>query len=76
MKDIEMAHSSLERIRSKWHLDKKNGWVAGVCAGLANYFHTDPAFVRVGLVISALFLWKIVLGAYVIAWILLNDQQD
>ncbi len=71
-----MAHSSLERIRSKWHLDKKGGWVAGVCAGLANYFHTDPAFVRVGLVICALFFWKLVLGAYVIAWILLNDQQD
>ncbi len=71
-----MAHSALEKIRSKWHLDKKNGWVAGVCAGLANFFHTDPAYVRVGLIIGALFLWKLVLGVYVIAWILLNDQQD
>ena len=71
-----MAHTSLERIRSKWHLDKKNGWIAGVCAGLANNLHTDPAFVRVGLVIGALFMWKLVLGVYVIAWILLNDHQD
>ena len=68
-----MANSTMNRIRSGIRLDKKNGWIAGVCAGLANYLDTDPAFVRVGVVVTALFLPKIVIAAYLVAWLLLDE---
>lgn len=35
-------------------LDKVNGKVLGVCAGLANYFGIDPRMVRLLFVVGAL----------------------
>ena len=71
---MTMANSTMNRIRSGLHLDKKTGWIAGVCAGLANYFDTDPAFVRVGVIVTALFLPKIVIATYLVAWLLLDER--
>ena len=70
-----MTNPTLERLRSRLHLDSKNGWIAGVCAGLANYFSTDPAFVRVGVIVAALFFPKLVIAAYLIAWLVLNKER-
>ena len=56
-------------------LDKKNGWIAGVFAGLANYLDTDPAFVRVAAIIAALFFPKLMIAAYLVAWLLLNNTN-
>jgi phage shock protein C len=61
--------------RSRVTLDSKEGWIAGVCAGLANYLDTDPAFVRVAVVISALFLPKLTVAAYLVAWLVLDDDR-
>ena len=55
-------------------LDKNNGWLFGVCAGLANYLHTDPAIVRVATVVTGLFLPKIVIATYLIAWLILDNK--
>lgn len=68
--------NSLERIRSNLARDTRGGWIAGVCAGMARYFNIDPAFVRVGAVVLAVFSWKIVLATYVVAWILLPASSD
>ena len=38
----------------RFHLDKGNGKLLGVCAGLANYFAIDPMVVRIVWVISTL----------------------
>jgi phage shock protein C len=69
-----MTNSTKDHIRARLHLDKKAGWIAGVCAGLANYFDTDPAFVRVGVIVTALFLPKIVIACYLVAWLLLDER--
>ena len=61
----------LERLRGRLARDHEAGWIAGVCAGVGRYFNIDPAFVRVGFVVGAVFYWKIALAAYIIAWILL-----
>ena len=66
----------LERIRSNLARDRRRGWVADVCAGAARHFNIDPAFVRVGAVVLAVFSWKIALAAYVIAWILLPEADE
>ena len=64
----------LEKLRKHMHLDRKNAWLFGVCAGLANYWHTDPAIVRVGVVVSGLFITKVTMAFYLVAWLLLDDR--
>jgi phage shock protein C len=38
-------------VRKAFHLDKANGKILGVCAGIANYTGWDVTFVRVGAVL-------------------------
>lgn len=54
-------------------LDKREGLIAGVCAGLANWLHADPTWVRVGVLVTALFATKLVVVAYLIAWLILDE---
>lgn len=68
------AGGAIDRLRSGLTLDKKNGWIAGVCAGCANVLNTDPTFVRVGVVVAGVFMPKLVIAAYLVAWLLLNDR--
>lgn len=49
--------------RKTFYLDKRNGKIMGVCAGIADYLGIDATFVRVGVVIVTL------LGAF--PWTLL-----
>lgn len=70
-----MADSTLERIRKRITRDGRAGWIAGVCAGIAKYLETDPAFVRVAVIISALFLPKVTVAGYLVAWLALDDER-
>ena len=47
-----------------------NSKIAGVCAGIAEYFNIDPTIVRLIAVIF-LFAWLSSAVAYVIAWIMI-----
>lgn len=40
-------------VRRPFRLDKTNGKVMGVCAGLANYFGVDTMWFRVGFLAAA-----------------------
>ena len=68
-----MATNQLHRLRRSVRLDMENARIAGVCAGFAKAFGTDPAFVRVGVIVTALFLPKLTIAAYLIAWVVLDD---
>ena len=70
-----MANSTLNRIRSRITLDSRNGWIAGVCAGVANFLDTDPAFVRVAVAVSGLFFPKVTIAAYLVAWLVLDEDR-
>ena len=70
-----MTRSALERLRRRFYLDRRNGWIAGVCAGLARSLETDPAFLRVGFVLAGVFMPKLAIGAYLVAWILLDERD-
>ena len=74
-RERKMANSSLNRIRSRIRLDSRNGWIAGVCAGIANFLETDPAFVRVAVAVSALFFPKVTIAAYLVAWLVLDEER-
>ena len=70
-----MANSTLNKIRLKLTLDSRQGWIAGVCAGIANYLKTDPAFVRVAVAICALFMPKVTIATYLVAWLVLDRER-
>ncbi|HEX7035308.1 MAG TPA: PspC domain-containing protein [Pseudomonadales bacterium] len=69
-----MSDSALTRLRRRFHRDRNQGWIAGVCAGVAGTLRTDPAFLRVGFVLAGLFLPKVAIAVYLIAWILLDER--
>ena len=69
-----MANEFTQRTRRRISLDKENGWLFGVCAGLANYLRTDPAIVRVGVIVTGLFMPKMVIAAYLVAWLILDER--
>lgn len=70
-----MSEPALEKLRRRFHLDRRNGWIAGVCAGTANTLGTDAAFIRVGFVLGGLFMPKVAIGLYLVAWILLDEAD-
>ncbi|MEQ8859808.1 MAG: PspC domain-containing protein [Pseudomonadales bacterium] len=70
-----MTDSTLDRLRRRYFLDRRNGWIAGVCAGIAASLRTDPAFLRVGFVLAGLFVPKLAIGLYLVAWILLDERE-
>lgn len=54
MNDIT-GHSGGKPPRAGFRLDKTNGKVFGVCAGIGDYFGIDTMLVRIGFVLATLF---------------------
>lgn len=69
-----MNDSALDRLRRRFHRNRRDGWIAGICAGVADTLRTDPAFLRVGFVVAALLMPKVSVAVYLIAWILLDER--
>ena len=56
--------------RTSFYLDKRNAKVSGVLAGVADYFDVDPLFVRIGFVMTMIFLFPpLFLAYFVVAWL-------
>ncbi len=54
--------------------DRENGWIFGVCAGLAEFLNFNVGPVRIAAVVCLLlFFWPVVL-AYVAATLLLREK--
>ena len=66
----------IDRIRANLARDRENGWIGGVCAGIARYFNIDAAFARLAMLVLCIFAWKIALAIYFAAWLLLPDRGD
>lgn len=66
--------STIRRLYESLSLDRKNSWLAGVCAGIANTLNMEPAYVRIGFVILAVFFPMATIAGYIVLWILLNDR--
>src|SRR5262245_61427502 len=56
----------------------EQGKIAGICAGIAEYFDTDPTLVRLAWIILSIFPGAIVGGlvAYVAAWLVMPEVKD
>ena len=68
--------STFDRLRRRLARDTHNGWLGGVCAGLGRTFNIDAKFLRAGLVILAVLSPKVVIAAYLVAWILLPHSNE
>lgn len=53
---------------------RDNKVVAGVCAGVADYFGVDVTLVRLVTVLGAVFGVGTFVVAYVVAWLLLPEE--
>jgi len=64
-----MRHRT-ERQRRKFHLDKKNAKISGVCAGIADHFGWDVTVVRVLWVVATILsgFWPMIVAYIVAAW--------
>ena len=63
-------------MKKHFYLDKANGKVFGVCAGLANHMNWDPTFVRVAMVILTLITFPWALLGYVAAAMIGKNRPD
>lgn len=55
--------------------DVKNKKIAGVCAGIANYYNIDPTLIRVLWIVSVVFAGGGVL-AYLLCWFLIPEDTS
>lgn len=62
------------RAMKKLHLSK-NKKIAGVCAGVAEYFEIDPTLVRIAWLVAALGFGTGFL-AYVVCWLLMSAAEE
>ena len=54
----------------------EQGKIAGVCAGIADYFGWETWLVRILIVSAVLFGMPVLLGAYVAAWFILDKAPE
>ncbi len=56
--------------------DKQHAMIAGVCAGLANYFGLNRKGLRLVVAVSTIFFFPFVVPAYIILMIILPEQPQ
>lgn len=57
-----------------FYRDRENGWIFGVCAGIADRFNFHVGTVRIIAVISLLLLFWPTVGLYVAATLLIREK--
>lgn len=61
--------------RTKYYLDKRNGKVMGVCAGLADWLNVDVLAVRLGVVVATLITGPVAVLIYILTGWLASDDR-
>jgi phage shock protein C len=70
-------HRDVRPSRRRLYRDGRRAWLAGVCAGIADYFGVSPGLVRLLVFISALaFTFPTVLGYLIAAFVLPRRPPD
>lgn len=55
-----------------FRLDKRQGKIAGVCGGIANYMNVDPLIVRIVFTVGAIAGFGSFILIYLLIWLLAN----
>lgn len=53
--------------KRRFRLDKTNAKIFGVCAGVGEYFDTDPTLIRIGVVLATILLTGLTIPLYIAA---------
>jgi phage shock protein C len=61
-------------MNDRFALDKANGKMMGVCAGLARSTGVDPTLIRVGAVLSIFLLGGVTIPVYLVAGLAAPDR--
>jgi phage shock protein C len=56
------------------HRSRGDRMLAGVCAGVADYFRVDPTLVRVGFAVLTIITSGLALLGYLIAWAVMPEE--
>ena len=54
---------------------KTRRMLGGICGGLGDYLDVDPTVIRLVWVVLTIFTWGIWFLIYIIAWILVPEEQ-
>lgn len=60
--------------KKRLYRDTRNGKVAGVCAGLAEYLGWEVWVIRIMCVTALIFASSVTCIAYIVAWVVLDKQ--
>lgn len=69
-----MSYSDDPKPRRQLLRDKQNAKIAGVCAGIANYFNIEAWLVRIIVVTAVIFGHGFVIILYITAWMILDEK--
>jgi phage shock protein C len=69
-----MAWTDSDSKRHRLWRDRDRGIIAGVCAGIADYFDIEPIWVRLAAVLCLVFFFPLTLVAYVVLAIVLRRK--
>lgn len=72
---VKQQNDNKNNQTKRLYRSKKNQMIAGVCAGLGEYFTIDPTVVRLIFVIATIFGGYGVI-VYIILWIILPEESD
>lgn len=60
----------MARPGKRFYLDKRNGMLAGVCSGIADYTGWDRTLIRIATVLGTILAWGGLILVYILfAWI-------
>ncbi|RIV88473.1 PspC domain-containing protein [Aurantiacibacter xanthus] len=70
MSELNMQNSP--QAPRKFHLDKGDKLIGGVCSGIANYTNVDPLLVRLVFAVGAVAGFGSFILLYLLIWLLAN----
>lgn len=74
--DDQVRHDEQGPSRQRLYRDSRRAWLAGVCAGIGDYFGVSVGLVRFLMFVSAVFFTMPTLFGYLAAALLLRRKPD
>jgi phage shock protein C len=75
-RDLDARQGDPGASRQRLYRDPRRGWLAGVCAGIADYFGVSVCLVRCLTVLSAIFFTMPTLFGYLVAALVLRRKPE
>ena len=64
-----------KKVKRLYRASEKNSMIAGVCAGIADYFDVDPTLIRLAWVLMSVFSLGAGVFGYLVMWIVVPEKS-